>query len=89
MRTIEVMQPFFDSLKARIKAGLARFAKRKAHDQAEGMKDEARGIVSNSLDFARREPLRAGAVALLAVVLGWLALRQKSDRNSIEGPIYN
>jgi ElaB/YqjD/DUF883 family membrane-anchored ribosome-binding protein len=84
-----VMKPLIDSLKTRIKAALARFAERKARQQAEGMQDEARSIVSNSLDFARREPLRAAGVALFAVGLGWLALRQRSNQKSIEGPIYN
>lgn len=83
------MQPILDSLKARLKAALARFAERKARQQAEGMKDEARGIVSNSLDFAQREPLRAATLALLALGLVWMILRRHAalDDTSLESAI--
>jgi ElaB/YqjD/DUF883 family membrane-anchored ribosome-binding protein len=70
------MQPFLDAIKAKIKSALARFAKQKAQNQAEGMASEATGIVDSARNFAREEPMRAGVLALLTVGLLWLMFRR-------------
>lgn len=67
-----------DKLKASIKAALARFAKRKTQEQAEGMEAEARGILASTKDLARRNP--AGFALLVALGTGLLFLMLRSKR---------
>lgn len=73
------MQPFIDSIQAKIKSALGAFAKRKAQNQAEGMAQEATGFVDTARTFAREEPVRAGVLALLFVGLVYLMVRHGGD----------
>ena len=65
-----------EQLKQRIKAALARFAKRKTQEQAEGMAKEARGIVASRQDLARNNP--SGFALLVLLGVGFLFLRRRS-----------
>ncbi len=71
-----------DEIKARIKAALARFAKRKTQEQAEGMAQEARGIVASTQDLARRNPLGLAFLVFLGAGFVFLALRS-GQRNRV------
>lgn len=73
----------FDKIKARIKAALARFAKRKAEQQAEGMTEEARGIVESTKDLAQRNPLGLALLVVLGVGLLFLTMRSKRQPDAI------
>lgn len=64
-----------DTIKAKLKAALARFAKRKAGEQAEGMETEARGILAGAGDLAKRNPAGFAIVALLGIGVLYLMLR--------------
>lgn len=63
---------FIDQLKARLKQALARFAVRKTQEQAEGMAQEAQGIVESTKDLARRNPLGLAALVGLGALLLWM-----------------
>ena len=66
-----------DQLKARLKQALARFAARKTEEQAEGMANEARGIVASTKDLARTNPLGFAALVGLGALLLWLMVSRK------------
>lgn len=66
-----------DQLKARLKQALARFATRKAEEQAEGMANEARDIVASTKDLARRNPAGFAALVGLGALLLWLVVSRK------------
>lgn len=72
-----------DQIKARIKAALARFAKRKAQQQAEGMEQEARGIVESIKDLAQRNPLGLALLGFLGVGLLLLTFRSKREADPV------
>ena len=66
-----------DQIKAAIARALGRFAKNKAEHQAQGMTEEARGIVSGAREMARQNPLGFATLAALGVGLVWLSLRRR------------
>jgi hypothetical protein len=68
----------FDQIKTAVLRALGRFARNKAEHQAQGMTQEARGIVAGTQDFARSNPLGFGILAVLGVATLWLAVRRKS-----------
>lgn len=68
---------FIDQLKARLKQALTRFAARKTEEQAEGMAEEARGIVASTKDLARRNPVGFAALVGLGGLLLWLMVSRK------------
>jgi hypothetical protein len=70
-----------EQLKQKIKAALARFAKRKASEQAEGMAIEARGIVASTQALARRNPVGFAMLVLLGA--GLLYLWQRPRRRAL------
>ncbi|PQV63510.1 hypothetical protein B1R32_11171 [Abditibacterium utsteinense] len=74
---------FLDQLKQRIKAALARFAKRKTQEQAQGMATEARGIVASTKELARRNPIGFGILVLLGTGLLLLMLRSKREPGKV------
>lgn len=71
-----------DTIKAKLKAALARFAQRKAGEQAEGMEQEARGIVAGVQDLAKRNPAGFAILVALGVGVLYLALRQRGEEVS-------
>ena len=73
-----------DTIKQRIKAALAAFARRKAEDQAEGMTQEAQGIVAGAKDLARRNPVGFATLVLLFLGVIYLSIRTNS-KTSVEG----
>ncbi len=68
---------FIEQLKARLKQALARFAARKTEEQAEGMANEARDIVANTKDLARRNPIGFATLVGLGALLLWLMVGRK------------
>ncbi|RYF46420.1 MAG: hypothetical protein EOO38_14165 [Cytophagaceae bacterium] len=71
-----------DQLKARLKAAIARFAARKTKEQAEGMADEARGIVASTQDMARQNPLGLAALVGLGALLLWLMVSRREVKTA-------
>ncbi|RYG59855.1 hypothetical protein EON80_25250 [bacterium] len=65
-----------EQLKERIKTALARFAKRKTREQAEGMATEAKDIVASTKSAAQRNPAGFALLVLLGVGFVYLQLRQ-------------
>jgi hypothetical protein len=66
-----------EQLKTRIKAALARFAKRKTQEQAEGMAKEALDIVESTKSAAQRNPAGFALLVLLGVGFVYLQLRKQ------------
>ena len=66
-----------DQLKARLKQALARFAARKTEEQAEGMANEARGIVASTKDLAQRNPGGFAILVGLGALLLWLMVSRR------------
>lgn len=67
----------FDKIQRAIGRALGRFAARKTSEQAQGMENEARGIVDSIKRLARANPAGLGVLVALSAVLIWLALRQR------------
>ncbi|RYG63998.1 hypothetical protein EON80_20085 [bacterium] len=67
-----------EQLKERIKTALAKFAKRKTQEQAEGMATEAKDIVASTKSAAQRNP--AGFALLVLIGLGFVYLQMRQHR---------